>query len=500
VIFVDPEGRWLLLNVQTTIRDYPSVWRIDLSSGDKTKVVSPQDNVWDWFADQNGNVRAGLAIDDGRWWLVYRKGDERTFKVVARHKFSEAEERGDIEKFIPVDGTDGGYAVSNIKTGRFGLYRYDFAKDVMGEAVFEHPQVDIDDFAQKENGEIAAIYYTDDRPRVVWLDPAMKATQSKIDEKLPGRINRVISLSRNHQRLIVRSGSASDPGQYYYFQPGFGSLSLLAAPYERIPAEALGQVEATSYRARDGLEIPAYLTTPRGRESKMLPLVVMPHGGPFLRDVWSYDVWAQFLANRGYVVLQPNYRGSTGYGKDFVSRGFGQWGRAMQDDLDDGVGWLVSRGIVDPKRVCIMGGSYGGYAALWAAARNPDIYRCAISFAGISDMTAMLKYDRKAFSASRYYRSWQDEVRGDKKFDLDTISPLYAVERISIPLLIAHGDRDQTVPMIQSKKMHEVLTRARKPHEYVIYPGEGHGFENVKDSVDFLQRVEKFLASYNPTD
>jgi dipeptidyl aminopeptidase/acylaminoacyl peptidase len=172
----------------------------------------------------------------------------------------------------------------------------------------------------------------------------------------------------------------------------------------------------------------------------------------------------------------------------------------MQDDLDDGVKWLAERGKIDPKRVCIMGGSYGGYAAMLAAARNPDVYRCAISLAGISDVAAMLRYDRKSFSATRYYRNWKEKVRGDKSFDLDTISPLRMVDRIAIPLLIAHGDKDQNVPMAQSENLHLALTRAKKPHEYVIYKGEGHGLAQPDHSVDFLERVDKFLATYNPPD
>jgi dipeptidyl aminopeptidase/acylaminoacyl peptidase len=224
----------------------------------------------------------------------------------------------------------------------------------------------------------------------------------------------------------------------------------------------------------------------------------MPHGGPFARDEWSYDVWAQFLANRGYLVLQPNFRGSTGYGKNFVEKGLGQWGRAMQDDIDDGVKWLVDQGKADPKRVCIMGASFGGYAAMWAAARNPDIYRCAISFAGISDVDAMLKYDRKSFSAPRYYRNWRDRVQGDKKFDLDSVSPLTAVNRISIPLLIAHGGKDENVPPSQSRKLHEALVKAGKKDEFVVYDEEKHGFEDPKNHIDFLKRVDAFLDAHNP--
>jgi dipeptidyl aminopeptidase/acylaminoacyl peptidase len=172
----------------------------------------------------------------------------------------------------------------------------------------------------------------------------------------------------------------------------------------------------------------------------------------------------------------------------------------MQDDLDDGVKWLVERGTVDPKRVCIMGGSYGGYAAMWAAARNPEIYRCAISLAGISDLEAQIRYDRKAFSATRYFRAWREKVEGKDAFDLDTVSPLNAASRITVPMLIAHGNRDENVPVSQSRKLHEAMVKANKPHEYVEYEGEGHGFEKPANAADFLRRVEDFLRRHNPPE
>jgi dipeptidyl aminopeptidase/acylaminoacyl peptidase len=172
----------------------------------------------------------------------------------------------------------------------------------------------------------------------------------------------------------------------------------------------------------------------------------------------------------------------------------------MQDDLDDGVRWLAERGIADPKRVCIMGASYGGYAALWAAARNPDIYRCAISFAGISDVGAMLRHDKSMLVAQRYYRDWRDRIRGDSKFDLDNVSPIERALDIRIPVLLAHGKNDTNVPPSQSAKLHEALKRAGREHEYVLYPDEGHGFSKPEDAADFMKRVDSFLAKHNPAD
>ena len=303
VIHVDKDGRSLLLSVQETIYEYPSVWRVDLETLDMKRIVRQQLAVWNWFADSSGTVRAGIGTAGKKWWLLYRKTGDARFEQILK---KESDEQGDIEKFIPMDGSDKGYAIANKKTGRYGLYRYDFATDTIGDAVFEHPQVDIDDFYQSAAGEIQAVFYTDDRSRVAWLNPRMKGIQEDLDKALPDRINRVISIDRDGGTMIVWTGTAADPGRYYYYQLDTGKMQLLAQPYSHLSGKQLARVESASYAARDGLQIPSYLTLPRGLEPKALPLIVMPHGGPFVRDEWSYDTWAQFLANRGYLVLQPN--------------------------------------------------------------------------------------------------------------------------------------------------------------------------------------------------
>jgi dipeptidyl aminopeptidase/acylaminoacyl peptidase len=255
---------------------------------------------------------------------------------------------------------------------------------------------------------------------------------------------------------------------------------------------------SADYVARDGLPIPAFLTTPVDRPSKALPLIVMPHGGPFLRDHWGYDPYVQFLASRGYAVLQPQFRGSTGYGRTYVERGYGQWGRAMQDDLLDGIDALAAKGIIDPKRVCIVGGSYGGYAAMWAAARDGAHYRCAVSMAGISDLRAMLRYDNRDFYAPRYARDWRAKVAGVEKFDLAAVSALQQQQAIAIPILIEHGELDGNVPSSQSHNLVKALTKRGATVESVFYKNEGHGLTQSANQVDFLTRLGVFLAKYNP--
>jgi dipeptidyl aminopeptidase/acylaminoacyl peptidase len=304
----------------------------------------------------------------------------------------------------------------------------------------------------------------------------------------------VIASSTDKARSLIFSESAADPGAFYLYSDGRAILVAAVSPTLSVKAGA--EMKAVRYRARDGLEISGFLTLPAGRDAKGLPLIVMPHGGPFARDDWGYDPWVQYLADRGYAVLQSNYRGSTGFGRGFVEKGNGEWGRGMQDDVDDGVDWLAAQGVADPRRVCIMGASYGGYAAMWAATHSSSRYRCAISFAGISDVAAQLDYDHKTFE-ERDYRAWKHRIQG-KAPSLDALSPLARVDALRMPILIAHGTADDTVPADQSVRLHEALSRLGRAHDYVAYDGQGHSLEGPGDNADFLIRVGKFLDVHNP--
>ncbi len=226
----------------------------------------------------------------------------------------------------------------------------------------------------------------------------------------------------------------------------------------------------------------------------------MPHGGPFgVRDTMEFDADVQFLANRGYAVLQPNFRGSSSYGEDFYKKGVGEVGRAMQDDLDDGVDWLANEGTIDPHRVCILGASYGGYAALWGVIRNPEKYRCAVSLAGVTDLKRQLRYDSKFFSR-KGARGWRSKIEGEERFDLDAVSPVGHIDQLTRPVFIAHGDADGTVPQSQYDRFVESAKKAGKPIEAKLYKGEGHGLADPKNRADYYDRVGAFLTKYNPAE
>lgn len=497
VIFVDPAGAYMLLSAQPDIYSEPNVYRVELANGRMEIVQRGRPGVWNWFADEQGIVRAGVDYGERKMRLYYRRARGEEMRRIETRRNDRDESV--IEAIRFVSDTDRGIVVTNAETGRFAVYDYDFATDTRGAALFEHPEVDVTLPIIGPGDRLQGVAYEDDRPRVHWIDPELARIQRSIDRNVPDKTNLILGQSADGNRLLIWSGGADDPGEYYLFDRAQRRMDGFARPYQELGDDNLAAVRPIRYRSRDGLEIRGYLTLPRDRGEQGLPLVVMPHGGPFARDSWDYNPWVQFLANRGYAVLQPNFRGSTGYGREFVERGFGQLGSGMIDDVEDGVEWLAAQGTIDPARVCIMGASYGGYAALWSAARSASRYRCAISWAGVSDFRALLRHDARAVVPRRYMREWRRRVEGEEATDLDSMSPLRQAARIGIPVLIAHGERDRRVPLSQSRDLVRALSGRGAAVESVFYPQAEHGFTRPEDQADFLRRVEAFLARHNPS-
>jgi dipeptidyl aminopeptidase/acylaminoacyl peptidase len=497
IIWVDPEGKELLMVSQPDQFHYPSVFRASLETG-KTKLEQgPYDYMWSWYADKSGVVRGGYGYRENGWFTKYRAnggaGYQNSPSVAYKDRTVDAVVR-------LLDGTDESFAYSSKKTGRRALYRYNLATQQLGELVYENPTNDIDDadFDEK-TGALTSVSFTDDSARTIWFDETLKQRYVNLGKTFRDRSIATLSSSRDKNRQIIWVGSPTDPGAYYLYEPASGAVRRLAKVADKIDRAGLSTTKPVSYKARDGLDIPAYLTLPVGREAKGLPLIIMPHGGPYgVRDTLGYDAEVQLLANRGYAVLQPNYRGSSGYGLAFEDKGKGQWGRAMQDDVDDGMDWLVKQGIVDAGRVCIVGASYGGYVALWGATRNPERYRCAVSFAGVSDLKDQLNYQTDFLIGRGDRREWEDTVKGDKSFNLLQVSPISRVADLKVPVMLVHGDKDKRVLPRQSTQYDRALTAAGKPNETYIVPGAGHGFDKPSDQKAYLDRLEAFLAKHNP--
>ncbi|WP_420137887.1 alpha/beta hydrolase family protein [Sphingomonas sp.] len=499
VIWRAPDGRGMLLSAIRKSQSFPEVIRLDMPSRTITPVQPSQQPVRRWFADGNGIVRAGVGSERGRAVVLYRTAAVDPLRRAASPAKS-GEDGEDIIESIRFNGPGGaGLATSNRQTGRFAVYEYDPGTGTLGKPVFEHPKVDIDRLVlETDSRTVTGIAYEDDRPRIKWLDADQAKLQSQIDRTFPNTVNTMTSRSRDGNLVVVQTRGPDSAGMSYLFDRKARTMKGLLPAFEDRGALPLSPVRSFVYNARDGLEIPGFLTLPSTKSAQALPLIVMPHGGPFARDHWDYDPYVQFLASRGYAVLQPQFRGSTGYGRAFVEKGYGQWGAAMQNDLLDGIAALARQNMIDPKRVCIMGISYGGYAAEWASVRDSAHYRCAISLAGVSDLRAQLRYDRSQFYAKRYAVAWEKKVQGEEGRDLAAFSPLQQQASITIPILIAHGEADDNVPAVQSHRLVNALKKRQAVVESYFYKGEGHGLADEKNNADFLSHVEAFLAKYNP--
>ena len=500
IIHIADDGSFVLVSAQKDYRDNPAVYRHELVPGaERERVVKPQRGIYSWTADDAGVVRLGIGGSDRRIKIYYRENDGDDFELVDRLRPDD--ERTRVWNVIRiVSGSDRGYVLEESEAGRVGVRLVDYSTGEMLETFYENPDWDVDELWLDDTGQPMAAIYTDDRDQIHWFDEEMDVLHRQIGEALGQGTVRIITRSRGNERMLVWGGSEADPGALYVFTPETLELKLLGNYRPEIEFEHLARTEAVRYQARDGLEIPAYLTLPRGRDPHNLPLIIMPHGGPFgIRDKLEYNDGVQLLANRGYAVLQPNFRGSGGYGEDFYDSGHGEVGRGMQDDLDDGMDWAVAEGIADPARVCVVGGSYGGYAALWAVLRNPERYRCAASWAGVTDWDRMLRYDRKFLSRDGR-RQWESQIEGDEDTDLREFSPFRLGERLNRPVLLAHGTADSNVPFSQYEDMVKATERAPMPPTTLAVRGAGHSFGRASDEQAWYDALDAFLARYNPAD
>lgn len=496
------EGNEVLIVAQASMYEgedfWPAVYRVNVVTGFEDVIVKPRGGIMDWGADADGTVRVGVGYDDFKETsrLVYRPaGGHEGFRTVDR---ADAHQRESLAvPFMYLPGGDHALVVHDDEHGKSAIYEIDLSTQAKVRAVYVPPAGDVDSVEVSSDGKtLLGAHDTSLRSGTHWFDANMAAIQALFDKTVTGAHADIMSLSRDGTAMLVRISAADMPGAVFYFNSSKSIFRRLAAINDKIGASRhLAPVKIVSYKARDGLDIEALLTLPVGREAHKLPLIIMPHGGPWGQDTLEYDYWAQFLANRGYAVLQPNYRGSTGYGMEFIRKGEGQLGLAMQDDLSDGLRWAVDQGIADAGRVCIVGGSYGGYAAMWGIAKDPDQYRCAISIAGVSS----LRREVNDFGRYAYDNKFTDDWKRMTP-DFDAVSPIKAVDRIKAPLLLVHGKKDITVAYAQSSKMYDRMKSAGKTVQFVSLPQADHHYQRQEDRIALLAAMEEFLAKYNPAD
>jgi dipeptidyl aminopeptidase/acylaminoacyl peptidase len=472
------------------------LYRMDTRTGRKTTISDGKPeaaNSESWVVDRNGVARAFATITENTARIWYRDGADSPWRKLDERDTLSA------DGWRPVAMADDGkrLIVSTRRGGRdkAAMAVYDPATREIVETLAAHPQVDLEQLLTDQEG-VRGVGYDADRAGAAWFDADIAAVQAAVDKAFPDNVNS-LSWSLDKSKFVVYSYSDVAPGSFYLFDRKAGKIEWLADRMPWIDPKKMAPMQAVRYKARDGLEIPAYLTVPKGSSGKNLPLVMMIHGGPWVHgDGWYFNREAQFLASRGYAVLQPNYRGTTHYGWKHYSSSFKQWGLTMQDDITDGVQWAVAEGIADPKRVCIYGGSYGGYATMMGLAKTPELYKCGINYVGVTDLPLMLTATWSDFAYSDYIKYAAKRLMGDPDTDaaqLKATSPDMLADRIKAPVLMAYGGADVRVPIEHGTRMKAALERAGQKPIWIVADGEGHGFRDMKNQVMFYGAMEKFL-------
>lgn len=472
------------------------LYRIKISTGERTQIRKNTERIGSWLFDQNGELRLAARVADN--------GDQEILRADA-NGFSKVYSCSVFETCAPLRFHKDGkqvYMETNKGTGVDLTALILFNPETGNEEPVESDplhRVDLDSaMFSEQTDELVMTRYTGDRVRRYFKDKAWEADYKWLQSKLPGQEVGLGSRTVDEQVWLVTANADTEPGQVYLFDRKNRKLTLQYKIHEQLPRESLSPMKAVQYGSSDGLEIPAYLTLPKGLPGKGLPTVVLPHGGPWARDYWGYNPLAQFLANRGYAVLMPNFRASTGYGKKFLNAGNGEWGRKMQDDITWGVKYLVSQGIADPKRVAIMGGSYGGYATLAGVAFTPEVYRAGVDIVGPSNLTTLLEAIPPYWESIRkimYVRMANLETLEGKAWMRER-SPLYSVAKIKTPLLVAQGANDPRVNKREAEQIVVALRDMGFPVEYLLAPDEGHGFARPVNNSAMFMEIEKFLAHY----
>ncbi|MCC2956939.1 S9 family peptidase [Massilia sp. IC2-477] len=467
----------------------------------QSQAVSRPGQVDSWVLDNAGEPRLTLHASGGTTTMHYREPASGKWRQLAQFPTY----AGSKEGFTPVGfGADGKlYVRAYAGKDAAALHTLDLATGkVDPQGVVVMPGYDFDGGLVSRRGKVLGAVIETDAPGSVWFDKEMTAIQQAVDKLLPNAAN-LISVAANPEAPWVLVHSLSDvrPLAYYLYSPGSGKLNPVGNSYEGIDPARMGRQDPVRYKARDGREIPALLTVPPGG-GKNLPLVVLVHGGPYVRgNHWGWAPDTQFLASRGYAVLEPDFRGSRGYGTAHFQAGFKQWGLAMQDDIADGARWAIAQGIADPKRICIAGASYGGYAALMGLVKDPDLYKCGINWVGVTDIS--LLFNGHWSFDSDLSEDWKNHgmplMIGDPVKDaaqFRATSPIEQASKITQPLLLAYGAVDRRVPLYHGNQFREAVQAHNKQVEWVVYEDEGHGWTRPQNRFDFWKRVESFLGRH----
>ncbi len=466
------------------------VFRTNVATGEEKLIAQNPGNITGWMTDHDGKLRSASTTDGVNTTLLYREKEEEVFKPILTTNFKEG-----VSPLMFTFDNKRLYVSSNRGRDKAAIYEFDPVTAKEGKLLFEHPEVDVAGLSHSRKRKVLTnVNYTTWKGQRHFLDAEAEKMFKSVEAKLPGYEVSFTSTNKAEDKYIVATFNDKTRGKRYLYDKASGKLDFLADISPWLPEGELADMKPVMYKSRDGLTINGYLTLPKGVAAKNLPVVINPHGGPWARDSWRFNPEVQFLANKGYAVFQMNFRGSTGYGRKFWEASFKQWGKTMQDDVTDGVQWLIKEGIADPKRIAIYGGSYGGYTTLAGITYTPDLYAAAVDYVGVSNLFTFLN------TIPPYWKPYLEmlhEMVGHPEKDkelLTATSPALNADKIKTPLFIAQGAKDPRVNKAESDQMVEALKKRGVQVEYMVKDNEGHGFANEENRFDFYESMEKFLA------
>lgn len=468
------------------------VYRLNVRTGALRLEAENVGGVTEWYIDNRGEVRGAKQSAGLNYQLLFRKSKKDNWKKIFTYE--------DRDTFFVVSFTPDNrnlYVISSVGRDKAALVEFDPRQSKEIRILYQNPDYDISGaFYSKEKKKLILTSYSGWKRERAFFDTEWEKVYNKFLTHSPGYEFTSIENDRAEDAFIFRRFKDSDPGAFYLYDRKKDEFELLGLVAPWFKGKKLASMKPVSYMARDGLKIEGYLTVPPGKEEKNLPVIVFPHGGPWARVSWRNSSEVQFLANRGYAVLEMNFRGSTGYGKHFLEAADKEWGGKMQDDITDGAQWLIQAGIADPKKICIYGGSYGGYAALAGVAFTPGLYACAVDYVGISNLFTFLK------TIPPYWKPMIEKLYakiGDPEKDADMLrarSPVFHVEKIKTPLLVVQGANDPRVNKAESDQIVEALRKRGLEVEYLVKENEGHGFQNEENRFEFYEAMERFLKKH----
>jgi len=470
-----------------------SKWNVKRKRNHSMELIAKNPgNIQGWVLDHDGDVRAAVSVDELKGKFLYKNKGEDKFRTLFEHSIFD-------EQITPLGFNFDNktmYVASNIGRDRMAIYNFDPNTAKLGEMIYGHDEVDVTGLIMsRKRQKLVGISYAADYPESVYFDAKEKQLKASFAKVFKGKRVNTASISKDESLRVLIAHSDNDPGTYYLYDSVKNKLSMLAQPMGWLKPQDLVAMKPFRLQSRDDLTLRGYLTLPKGSDGKNLPMIINPHGGPFgVRDNWGFNPEIQFLANRGYAVAQVNFRGSGGYGRKFEQAGYGgKWGAEMQNDITDTVKYLIKEGIADPKRICIYGASYGGYATMAGLTFTPELYKCGVNNVGVTDTKLLFDTLPKHWENGRKALEHQIGDPEDKAL-MERMSPLAHVDKIQVPVFIIHGRRDIRVKYAHATKLREKLDDLNKPYKWLVKDDEGHGFRKVENKIDMYTQLEEFFA------